>query len=246
MEGVLGMEAAAIGHPRATVTGVRRHMSEAEAKEALARYGVSIPRRRVAADASGALTAFRELQPPVAVKLVSRVLHKSDVGGVKLDIADPAALLAAVEAIDAAAAAHAIEVQGYLVEEMAASGVEVIVGGLIDPVFGPAVLVGLGGIFTEILDDVALRICPISTRDALEMIREIRAAPLLFGARGRPPVDIEALASVLVALGGSDGFLMSHSDRVAEVDLNPVIVSASGAVAVDARVVLREGARVAD
>jgi acetyl-CoA synthetase (ADP-forming) len=155
-------------------------------------------------------------------------------------------LLAAVEAIDIAAAAHAIEVQGYLIEEMAAGGVEVIVGGLVDQTFGPAVLVGLGGVFTEILDDAALRICPISKREALDMIREIRAAPVLFGARGRPPVDVDALASVLVALGGRDGFLMTHRDRVAEVDLNPVIVSASGAVVVDARVVLRGCAGDAD
>lgn len=219
------------------------HLSETQAKDALARYGVAMPRRRVAADKNAALEAFRDLQPPVALKLVSRVLHKSDVGGVKLDIREESDLLAAVEAIDAAARAHSIEVQGYLVEEMAARGVEVIVGGLVDPVFGPAILVGLGGIFTEVLDDVALRICPISKHEALDMIREIRASPLLFGARGCPAVDVDALASVLVALGGPTGFLMTHCDRVAEVDLNPVIVSQSGAVAVDARVVLRQDRR---
>lgn len=222
--------------------GARHHLSEAEAKDALARYGVAVPERRVAAGKREALAALRELRTPVAVKLISEVLHKSDVGGVKLGVADAEALAAAIDAIDEAAASRSIEVEGYLVEEMAAAGVEVIVGGLVDPVFGPAVLVGLGGIYAEILDDVALRICPISTADALEMIGDLRAAPLLFGARGRPAVAVDALASVLVALGGSDGYLMSHADRVAEVDLNPVIVSTTGAVVVDARVVFRQEA----
>jgi acyl-CoA synthetase (NDP forming) len=217
-------------------------MSEADAKDLLTQYGITTPERRLAATRDEALAALGQLRPPVVVKLVSRALHKSDVGGVRLNISDDATLLQAIDAIDAAAAAHRIAVEGYLIEEMVAGGVEVIVGGMVDEVFGPAVMVGLGGIFTEILDDVALRICPISTRDALEMIGEIRAAPLLLGARGRPPVDIDALAAVLVAVGGSEGFLMTHRDRVAEVDLNPVIVSAFGAVAVDARVDWRQDA----
>jgi succinyl-CoA synthetase beta subunit len=219
---------------------MRRHMSEDRAKELLDRYGIHTPRRRLATNADQALAAFRELRSPLVVKLVSRVLHKSDVGGVQLNVASTDALLEAIRAIDMAAAHHSIAVEGYLVEEMAASGVEVLVGGIVDPVFGPAVLVGLGGIFTEILDDIAMRICPVSKRDAVDMISELRAAPMLLGARGRPPVNIDALASVLVALGGSDGFLMQHSDRVTEVDLNPVIVSTTGAIAVDARVLLRE------
>jgi acetyl-CoA synthetase (ADP-forming) len=221
---------------------MRRHMSEDRAKELLARYGIPTPRRRLATNADEALAAFRDLRPPLVVKLASGVLHKSDVGGVQLNVTSTDALLEAIRAIDSAAAHHAVAVEGYLVEEMAASGVEVLVGGTVDAVFGPALLVGLGGIFTEVLDDVAMRICPISKKDALDMIGEIRAAPLLLGARGRPRVDIDALASVLVGLGGPDGFLIQHSDLVTEVDLNPVIVSTSGAIAVDARVVLREDA----
>jgi acetate---CoA ligase (ADP-forming) subunit beta len=242
VEGALALEPAAPAVPHGPATSIRRHLSEPEAKAVLARFGIATPARRTAVDVRGALAAFRELQPPVAVKLLSKVLHKSDVGGVRLAITDEAGLVEAVQAIDSAAAAHAIGVEGYLVEEMATGGIEVIVGGLVDPVFGPAVMVGLGGIFTEVLDDVALRICPIATSDAMDMIGEIRAAPLLFGARGRPPVDVGALASVLVALGGPEGYLMTHRDHVVEVDLNPVIVSAAGAVAVDARIILGDGA----
>lgn len=241
MEGALALATDTVAERRAS-TGPSAALSEPEAKDVLARFGIATPARRTAVDMSGALAAFRTLRAPVAIKLVSRGLHKSDVGGVHLHIADEAAVAAAVAAIDRAAAAHAIEVEGYLVEEMAAGGVEVIVGGFVDPVFGPVVMVGLGGIFTEILDDVALRICPIATSDALEMIGELRAAPLLSGARGRAPLDVPALAAVLVALGGPEGYLMTEGQRVAEVDLNPVIVSASGAVAVDARIILRDEA----
>jgi acetyl-CoA synthetase (ADP-forming) len=229
-------------HKNADAMSMRRHMTEGQAKELLARYGIHTPRRCFATNADQALAAFRELQSPLVVKLVSRVLHKSDVGGVQLNVASTDTLLEAIHAIDRAAEQHSIAVEGYLVEEMAAHGVEVLVGGMVDAVFGPALLVGLGGIFTEVLDDVALRICPISKKDALEMIGELRAAPLLLGARGRPRVDIDALAAVLMALGGPEGFLMQHSGLVTEVDLNPVIVSTSGAIAVDARVVLREDA----
>ena len=219
-----------------------RRISEIRAKEWITEYGIRTPPGRFASHRDEALAAFDWLEPPLVLKLVSQTLHKSDVGGVQLGIATAAALDDAIRAIDAAAARHSIVVEGYLVEEMVPKGVEVLVGGIVDAVFGPAVMVGLGGIYTEILDDVAMRICPISRNDALEMIRELRAAPLLTGARGREPVDVDALASLLVAVGGSKGLLTEHADRIAEVDLNPVIVSAAGAVAVDARIVLREDA----
>lgn len=239
MEGTI---AAAHAAPASGTAGAsRRHVTEAEAKGMLASYGVATPARRVAATIDQALAALSALSAPVAVKLVSSALHKSDVGGVRLNVADAQAMRDAVSDIDAAAARHGIEVEGYLVEEMASPGVEVIVGGMIDATFGPAVLVGIGGIFTEIMDDVSVRICPIARKDALAMIHELRASKLLLGARGRTPVDIESLASIILAIGGEKGFLVEHQDRVAEIDLNPVIVSAKGAVAVDARIVMREG-----
>ena len=213
---------------------------EIAAKELIGRYGVRTPLRRFATNIDEALDALHELRPPVVVKLVSSVLHKSDVGGVRLGIDGASALREAIEAIARSAAGHRIVVDGYLIEETAPQGVEVLVGGVIDAVFGPAIVVGLGGIFTEIFDDVAARICPIDRVDACEMIREVKASPLLFGARGRPRVDVEALADVLLALGGQGGLLVEHAARVEAIDLNPVIVAPSGAVAVDARIAWRD------
>jgi acetyl-CoA synthetase (ADP-forming) len=125
---------------------------------------------------------------------------------------------------------------------MAPRGVEVLVGGIVDPVFGPAVVVGIGGVFTEVLDDVAAGICPIRADDALEMIRETKVSRLLRGVRGQPASDVDALVQVLLALGGPRGIMMDPSRRIREIDLNPVIVSPHGAVAVDARIILRENA----
>ena len=218
---------------------------EIAAKEWIGRYGVRTPPRRFAANIEEALHALHELRPPVVVKLVSTVLHKSDVGGVRLGVDTASGLREAIEAIARDAARHRIAVDGYLIEETAPQGVEVLVGGLIDVVFGPAIVVGLGGIFTEIFDDVAARICPIDRDEALDMIREIRAYPLLSGTRDRPCADVDALADVLLALGGKEGLLVEHADRIEAIDLNPVIVSPSGAVAVDARIVLR-GAQAHD
>lgn len=213
---------------------------EIAAKEWIGRYGVRTPPRRFATNIDDALRALNELRPPLVVKLVSSILHKSDAGGVRLGIGSADGLREAIEAIASSAARHRIAIDGYLIEETAPHGVEMLVGGMIDAVFGPAVVVGLGGIFTEILDDVAARICPIDRDDAFDMIREIKAWPLLSGARSRPRGDVEALADVLLALGGKQGLLVEHADRIEAIDLNPVIVSPSGAVAVDARIVLRD------
>jgi acetyl-CoA synthetase (ADP-forming) len=123
---------------------------------------------------------------------------------------------------------------------MAPKGVEILVGGVVDPVFGPAVLVGLGGIFTEVLNDVAARICPIDGDEARDMIEEMKCASLLHGARGQPAANVGALCQILVALGGREGLLVQHARTVREIDLNPVIVSPQRAIAVDARIILRE------
>ena len=217
-------------------------LSESRAKDWIGGYGIQTPARAEAANLDDALRALATLRAPVAVKLVSNTLHKSDVGGVRLGVADDAGLREAIAAIDGAAAERGIAVEGYLVEEMAPKGVEILVGGIVDPVFGPAVVVGLGGVFTEILNDVVARICPIDADDALDMIREVKGSPLLFGARGQPPADVDALVRVLLALGGPRGLMMEHAHHIREIDLNPVIVSPQGAVAVDARVILREEA----
>jgi acyl-CoA synthetase (NDP forming) len=121
---------------------------------------------------------------------------------------------------------------------MAPAGQEIVVGAVRDPDFGPLVMVGLGGIFVEVLADVTFRICPVTRLDAAEMLAELKGAAVLKGARGRPPVAQEAIIDVLLKVGGENGLLMQHAGDFKEVDINPLIVSASGAVAVDARFIL--------
>src|SRR5579871_1762578 len=179
------------------------------------------------------------LSPPFAVKLVSPdASHKSDVGGVRLALGDAAAVNAAMRELESIAQARGLALDGLLVEEMAGPGVELVIGGLIDARFGPVVMVGLGGVFVEIFDDIAFRLCPIGRADAVEMIDELRAVPLLRGARGRAPVDEAAIVAALLAVGGERGFLTENAGEVAELDINPLIVSAAGATACDARIVL--------
>ncbi|HET9020005.1 MAG TPA: acetate--CoA ligase family protein, partial [Acetobacteraceae bacterium] len=131
----------------------------------------------------------------------------------------------------------AARVEGFLVEEMAAPGTELVIGALRDPQFGPMVMVGLGGIFVEILEDVAFRICPVTAREAEEMLGSLRGARLLDGARGRDPVDRAALVQALLAIGGADGLMLRHPE-IAEIDVNPVIARRDGLTAVDARIIL--------
>jgi acyl-CoA synthetase (NDP forming) len=129
-------------------------------------------------------------------------------------------------------------VEGWLIEEMAPSGQEMVVGGLRDPDFGPLVMVGLGGIFVEVLADVSFRICPITRLDAEEMIDELKGAAILKGARGMKAVSRDAIVDVLLKVGGENGLLMQHAADISEADINPLIVSESAAVAVDARFIL--------
>ena len=121
---------------------------------------------------------------------------------------------------------------------MAPAGQEMVVGGLRDPEFGPLVMAGLGGIFVEVLADVSFRICPITRLDAEEMLDDLKGAAILKGARGRKPVSREAIIDVLLKVGGEGGLLMQHAADIKEADINPLIVSDTGAVACDARFIL--------
>jgi succinyl-CoA synthetase beta subunit len=132
----------------------------------------------------------------------------------------------------------AARIDGFLIEEMAPAGQELVIGGVRDADFGPLVMVGLGGVFVEVLADVAFRICPVTRLDAEEMLAELKGAAILDGARGRKPVPRAVIIDVLLKIGGADGLLMRHADDIREADVNPLIVSDKGAVAVDARFVL--------
>jgi acyl-CoA synthetase (NDP forming) len=219
-------------------------LHEADSKRLLAAVGVEVPQFAVARGSHEVATQIAELTGPFAVKVLSHdIVHKSDAGGVVLHVEDAAGVRAAIDAIASQPQVRAARVEGYLVEPMCASGLEVVIGAVHDPQFGPMVMFGLGGIFVEILRDVAFRVCPITREDALSMLDEVRAAPLLQGARGRRAVDREAIVALLLKVGGEAGLLMRHGDEIAEMDLNPVIVHEHGAVVVDARIILAESAR---
>ena len=196
--------------------------------------GIPVTASTAATDADAAVGAAAKLGWPVALKLdTTGTAHKSDIGGVALGLTDAEAVRTAFESVTAAGRGAGTQVRGVLVQPMAAPGVELIVGFRRDPTFGPTVLVGSGGILAEILDDVAIRLVPLDRAAAREMLDELRSAPILAGARGRTAVDLDAVADLIVAVAR---FGEQHPD-VLEIDLNPVIASPGGAVAVDALVV---------
>ncbi len=192
--------------------------------------------RAVPADPDAVVAAWRDLgRVPVALKIDAMGLaHKTEAGGVALDVRDEPALRATVMALSAAATGAGAPLRGYLVEPMAPAGVELIVGGRRDPTFGPVVVVGLGGILAEVLDDVAVLLAPAPEPEVRRCLAQLRGAAVLWGVRGRPGVDLDALAALVTAVAA----LLVADPSIAEIDLNPVIAGPAGAVAVDALVVL--------
>jgi succinyl-CoA synthetase beta subunit len=222
----------------------RRALDDEQAKRLVAGFGVRVPRCRVVRGDADIDAAMGELRAPFALKAMSpTLLHKSDAGGVRLRLHSSAAVREAMHEMrtDPRMAAH--ELDGFLLEEMAAPGHELVCGGRWDANFGPVVMVGLGGIFVEVLADVSFRLCPIEPVDAREMLDELRGARVLDGARGGVAASRDSIVDVLMALGGENGLLLRARGDVVELDLNPVIAAATHATAVDARILLREGAR---
>ena len=202
----------------------------------LTRAGIDAAPERVAEDADAAVRAADALGYPVVMKVLSPdIVHKSDIGAVKLDLGDAGAVRAAHAAIAEAVARHAPDarVTGTLVARQLTGGVECFMGINRDPAFGPVAAFGLGGVFVEILDDVALRLCPFDEAAARETILSVRGAAVLTGARGRPPADVDALARALSRLSV---FAAGAGPRLRSVDLNPVLAmpEGEGAFALDA------------
>jgi acetate---CoA ligase (ADP-forming) len=219
---------------------------EHEARQALREAGVDMPRALLAATPDAAVQAWRELgEIPVAIKVVSRdIIHKTDAGGVKLNLADEAGIRRAFADIVASGTRYTQQhegrdpdLAGVLVTPMAPKGgVEVIVGVVRDPSYGPVLMFGLGGVLVEVLKDVVFRSLPLTAEDARSMLSEIRAAKILDGVRGAPPVDKEALVRLM--LGISD--LCTAFPEIAELDLNPVLAYPQGVGILDARILLDE------
>jgi len=220
-------------------TQQRTALDEHAGKSLLAEYGIAVPQSLTVKNPGEVDAAFAKLRPPLVLKIMSPdILHKSDAGGVKVGLQSVAEVKDAINAMAASPQIKAARIDGYLIEEMAPAGQEIVIGGLRDPYFGPLVMVGLGGIFVEVLRDVSFRICPITRIDAEEMLDELKGAAILAGARGRKPASRAAIVDALLKVGGENGLLMTHADDISEADINPMIVSDSAAVAVDARFIL--------
>ena len=205
-------------------------LDQRDAGALLACFGIPAVGFSVVTSSESAIAAAEQLGYPVALKAAApELVHKSDVGGVVLDLRDASAVEAAYAEM---ARALGDAMGGAVVQQMVPSGVETIVGVTHDPSFGPLVLFGLGGVTAELLADRALRIVPITDEDAQELVRSLRGSPLLFGYRGRPAVDVGALENLLLRVG----YLADDVSEISEMDLNPVIVGADGVVAVDVKI----------
>ena len=216
-------------------------LSEPDAKKVLERFGIAVPVGVVADNRRALEQAITSLRPPYALKLISPdVVHKTDVGAIAIDLASPAAVFAAADAMMSDVRLQSAELSGFLVEQMVPGSVELALGGVVDPNFGPVMMLGLGGIFVEVLKDVAFRICPVSARDVREMLSELKGFPLLQGARGGFALDLGQLVTTALAVGGQEGLLMQCQSELLELDINPLLVGADIPVAADARIVLRK------
>jgi acyl-CoA synthetase (NDP forming) len=211
-------------------------MLEHEAAALLQAYGIGYAEHELARTPDEAAAAAARLGFPVVLKVASRdVVHKSDVGGVRLGVLDEAAVRAGFAEVTEATRGRLPDarIEGILVcRQVEGAGAELIVGGLRDQTFGPTIMVGAGGVFAEVLNDVAFGLAPLHIDDAQDMLRGLRAYKTLTGYRDAPPLDVGALASCATRLGD---LLVDHPE-VVEVDLNPVLALTDGCVAVDARI----------
>ena len=215
----------------------RKSLLETEAKTVCAEYGIPVTEYKLAKNETEAVNFAMTLGFPIVLKIVSPdIIHKSDVGGVLVGIKNAEEVRSGYGRIMDNVKKHAAKanIVGMLVQEMAPSGTEVIVGSIKDPQFGPALMFGLGGVFVEVLKDVTFRIAPVSEDEAAEMISEVKAYPLLKGYRNMPPADLKAIIKILV----NTSKLVLDNHEIKELDLNPVIVYEKGAKTVDARIIL--------
>ena len=218
-------------------------LDERTAIELLAEAGLPMVTSTLAQNAEEAGDLAEETAGPVAMKVASPdIAHKTEVGGVVLDVTGAEAATAAFGSLMRNAKKHAPgrHIDGVLISPLVSGGVECLLGAKIDPVFGPIVLFGLGGIFTEVLQDVAFRRAPIAPEFALGMIEDLQAAPLLKGARGRPACDLDALAQAIATLSC---FAARHADAIESVEVNPLLALPKGCMGLDALIVKKEEAK---
>jgi acetyltransferase len=215
-------------------------LPEFRARELIEAYGIKFPALTMVTDVEGAVAAAKEIGYPVVMKVVSPdILHKTDVGGIQVNLATPEAVREAWATIHASVRAKApkAKIEGFEVEAMVPIGKEVIIGAQHDPIFGPVVLFGMGGVYVEVLKDVTFRCAPMRTLSAQRMVDELRSSALLRGVRGEPPSDLPALYEAIERVSQ----LIQENPEIQELDLNPVLVqpTGKGVLAVDARILLK-------
>lgn len=215
----------------------RKYLLETEAKTICTEYGIPVTKFKLAKNEAEAVKFSEEIGFPVVLKIVSPdIIHKSDVGGVMLNLKDKKEVKAAYRQIMENVKKHRkdAKILGIIVQEMAPPSTEVIIGAIKDPQFGPTLMFGLGGVFVEVLKDVTFKIAPITEAEAREMLTEIKAYPLLMGYRNMPPADTEAIVKILL----NTSKLVTEHMEIKELDLNPIMIYAKGAKTVDARIIL--------
>jgi acyl-CoA synthetase (NDP forming) len=218
----------------------RSILTEFESKRILRQAGIPVVETRLAKTQKEAVSLSRKMGFPVVLKISSpEVIHKSDLGGVKLSLNNAAEVKKAYDEILKKVKKQYPEaaVHGVSVQKMVRPGTEVIIGTSKDPQFGPVIMFGLGGIFVELLKDVSFRVIPVKGKDAQEMIEEIKGYPLLKGYRGKEPASITALVEIILKISK----FIEQNSQVKELDLNPIFAYRDKAVAVDARIILEKG-----
>jgi acetyl-CoA synthetase (ADP-forming) len=235
------MEAADLNKTSTIISQARREgrkaLLETEAKAICMEYAIPVTTFKLAKSKREAAEFAGQIEFPVVLKIVSPdIIHKSDAGGVIVNLKSPIEVRNAYEKIldNAKKYNSAAKIVGVLVQEMAPQSTEVIVGAIKDPQFGQTLMFGLGGIFVELLKDVTFRVAPITQEDAHEMVTKVKAYPLLKGYRNTPPADIDAIINVLL---NTSKLVMDHPE-IKELDLNPIMAYAKGAKTVDARIIL--------
>ena len=216
----------------------RTKLLEHEAYTVVKYYGIPVPEVGLAKTPEEAGEIAEKIGYPIVLKIVSPdITHKSDVGGVIVGLKNKEEVIEGAKKIlsNVSQKAPNARITGVLVQKMVPYGLEVIVGGLRDNIFGAVVMFGLGGIFVEVLRDVSFRIAPITMDEAMEMIREIRSYKLLEGYRGQPPVNKEALAKIIVGVAN----LLLENPEVESIDLNPIMAFPDTAIVADARIIVK-------
>jgi len=217
----------------------RLSLLEPEAKRICSLHHIPTPKSLIIKTREEVKGGAEEIGFPAVLKIVSpQIIHKTDVGGVVLNIRDEKELVAAYDQllVEIKRRVPSAEIVGVMLERMMPPSIEIIMGGIRDHQFGPAVMLGMGGIFAEVYNDVTFRVAPIDRNDALRMMGELKGSKVLRGARGSPPADAESIAGALTQV--SD-LMMAH-ESIDQLDLNPVLAYPDGICAVDTRIILRQ------